>query len=314
MAGSVGPSMSPPRRSPLHRLVTRSVAVAGAAGAGCIAYGVLIERRWYRLRHLVVPGVLRRPGRLTILQVADLHLIPGQDHRVRFLASLADLGHDLVVASGDLLGAPHVEDLTAAALAPLTAAGAPGLVVLGSNDFYAPVPRSPFSYFTTPLRRSFGVRLETDRLVDRLAGYDYRTLRQEATVVDTTAGPVAVGGLDDPHLPTTVLPPPGRVAPPAGSDALLNLGLVHAPYVAALDLLVDAGHDLLLAGHTHGGQVRLPGIGALTANCDLPLDQARGLSRHRGRPLHVSPGLGHGRYAPFRFACRPEATLLELTG
>jgi uncharacterized protein len=110
-----------------------------------------------------------------------------------------------------------------------------------------------------------------------------------------------------------VLPPPEQVAPPAGSDALLNLGLVHAPYLAALDVLVDAGHDLLLAGHTHGGQVRLPGIGALTANCDLPLDQARGLSRHRGRVLHVSPGLGHGRYAPFRFACRPEATLLELT-
>jgi uncharacterized protein len=293
--------------------VPRSLTLVGAAGAGCVAYGTLIERRWYRLRRLRVPGVLRRPGRLTILQVADLHLIPGQDHRVRFLASLADLGHDLVVAAGDLLGAPHVEDLTAQALAPLTAAGAPGLAVLGSNDFYAPVPRSPFSYFTTPLRRSFGVRLETDRLVDRLAGYGYRTLRQEATVVDTAAGAVAVGGLDDPHLPTTELPPADQVAPPGGSDALLNLGLVHAPYVAALDLLVAAGHDLLLAGHTHGGQVRLPGIGALTANCDLPLDQARGMSRHRGRVLHVSPGLGHGRYAPFRFACRPEATLLELT-
>jgi uncharacterized protein len=257
--------------------------------------------------------VLRRPGRLTILQVADLHLLPGQEDRIHFLASLADLDHDLVVASGDLLGAPHVEDLTADALAPLTAAGAPGLVVLGSNDFYAPVPRSPFSYFTTPQRRSFGVRLDTDRLVARLADHGYRTLRGEAAVLDTHAGRVAVGGFDDPHLPSTVLPPSEQVAPPAGSDALLNLGLVHAPYLAALDVLTDAGHDLLLAGHTHGGQVRLPGIGALTANCDLPLDQARGLSRHRGRVLHVSPGLGHGRYAPFRFACRPEATLLELT-
>lgn len=258
--------------------------------------------------------MLRRPGRLTILHVADLHLVPGQDHRIRFLASLAGLEHDLVVAAGDLLGAPDAEDLTATALAPLTAGGQPGVAVLGSNDFYAPVVKSPFSYFTEPDRRVFGQRLDTQRLVERLDGYGYTTLRGEAMTVRTAAGEVAVGGFDDPHLPSSVLPPPELVAPSDDGDALLHLGLVHAPYLAALDVLVDAGHDLLLAGHTHGGQVRLPGIGALTANCDLPLDQARGLSTHRGRALHVSPGLGHNRYAPYRFACRPEATLLELTG
>jgi uncharacterized protein len=290
----------------------RSAAVIGGAGAACVAYGTFVERRWYRLRRLTVPGVLRRPGTLRILQVADLHLVPGQDHRVRFLASLAGLGHDLVVASGDLLGAPDAERITADALAPLTAAGQPGLAVLGSNDFFAPVRKSPLSYFTDPDRRTFGLRLDTSLLVDRLAHHGYRTLRDETTTVDTALGTVAVGGCDDPHLPWTVLPDPAAVAPPV-EDAVLNLGLVHAPYVAALDLLVGAGHDLLLAGHTHGGQVRLPGVGALTANCDIPLDQARGLSRHRGRWLHVSPGLGHSRYAPFRFACRPEATLLELT-
>jgi uncharacterized protein len=219
-----------------------------------------------------------------------------------------------VVAAGDLLGAPDAEDLTAAALAPLTAAGQPGVVVLGSNDFYAPVIKSPLSYFTDPDRRVFGQRLDTQRLVERLDGYGYTTLRSETMTVKTAAGEVAVGGFDDPHLPSSVLPPAELVAPPDDGDPLLHLGLVHAPYLAALDVLVDAGHDLLLAGHTHGGQVRLPGVGALTANCDLPLDQARGLSTHRGRALHVSPGLGHSRYAPYRFACRPEATLLELTG
>jgi uncharacterized protein len=292
--------------------LVRSAAAIGGAGVACVAYGTFVERRWYRLRHLTVPGVLRRPGTLRILQVADLHLSPRQEHRVRFLASLAGLGHDLVVASGDLLGAPQMEDVAAAALAPLTAAGQPAVAVLGSNDLYAPVGKSPFSYFTDPERRVFGVRLDTERLVARLAHHGYRTLVDEATTIDTKLGPVAIGGLHDPHLPWTVLPTAPQVAPPI-EDAVLNLGLVHAPYVAALDLLVAAGHDLLLAGHTHGGQVRLPGVGALTANCDLPLDQARGLTRHRGRWLHVCPGVGHGRYAPFRFACRPEATLLELT-
>jgi predicted MPP superfamily phosphohydrolase len=83
-----------------------------------------------------------------------------------------------------------------------------------------------------------------------------------------------------------------------------------------LDAFTDAGADAIFAGHTHGGQVRLPGYGALVANCDIPLKQARGLSTwtKRGRtvPLNVSAGLGHSIYAPVRFACRPEATLLTL--
>ena len=108
-----------------------------------------------------------------------------------------------------------------------------------------------------------------------------------------------------------MLPDPAALRPRA-DDAVLHLGLVHAPYTAALDLLVDTDHDLLMSGHTHGGQVRFPPIGAVVANCDLPLDQVRGASRYRDRWLHVSPGLGHSRYAPFRFACRPEATVLTL--
>jgi uncharacterized protein len=298
--------------------VLRGAAAIALAGASCVAYGALIERRWYRLTHLRVPGVLRRPGTLRLLHVSDLHLSPGQTHRVDFLTSLADLDHDLVVATGDLLGAVGMEDETAAALAPLTSGGRPGLVVLGSHDVYAPTPASPFRYFRGPSEQPVegGVRLETDRFLSLLEDHGYRTLRGEATVVATAAGQVATGGFDDPHLPTTVLPDPADVAPPAAGaeDVLLHLGVVHAPYLAALDVLVDARHDLLLSGHTHGGQVRLPGVGALVANCDLPLDQARGLSRYRGRWLHVSAGLGHSPYSPFRFACRPEATLLELTG
>ena len=294
--------------------LTKIAASAATVAAGCVIYGVAIERRWYRLRHLTVPGVLSKPGTLKILQVSDLHLVPGQDHRVEFLASLADLDHDLVVASGDLLGAPTAEDPAADALAPLTAKGQPGLAVLGSNDLYGPVLKSPFTYFTNPGRRVYGVRLDTDRLIERLDGYGYKMLRAETTTVETRAGTVAVGGFDDPHLPTTVIPSVSEIAVPDGPDVTLRLGLVHAPYVAALTRLTEAGYGLLLAGHTHGGQVRLPGIGALTANCDIPLKQARGLSRFEGRWLHVSPGLGHNRFAPFRFCCRPEATLLELTG
>jgi len=251
---------------------------------------------------------------LRLLHLTDLHLVPGRDHLVDFVHGLADLAYDAVVVTGDLLGAPGAEDLAADALAPLTRGGRPGLVVLGSNDLFGPVLKAPWSYLTDPDRRTFGVPLDTPRLVERLAAQGYRTLRTEAATVETAAGTIAVGGLDDPHLETTVLPEPAVVAPAEHGDAILHLGVVHAPYLAALDVLAAAGYDLLLAGHTHGGQVRLPGVGALVANCDLPLAQVRGLSRHRDAWLHVSAGLGYSRYAPFRFACRPEATMLELTG
>ena len=72
----------------------------------------------------------------------------------------------------------------------------------------------------------------------------------------------------------------------------------------------------MLAGHTHGGQVAVPFVGALVTNCDLPLRYAKGLHRWRHDRaetwLHVSAGLGTSPYAPIRFACPPEATLMTL--
>ena len=301
------------------------LAALAVTAALAFAWGALVERHWYVVRRVTLPGALTRPGRLRVLHVSDVHLIPPQRRRVRFLAGLARLDADLLVITGDLLGAEGAEDAAIAAIAPLTAPDRPGVLVLGSNDLHAPAFKSPLHYLrpsasrwprtagTAALDEPLGPTLDTERLIAGLAADHVVTLRGEARVLTTRAGRVAVGGFDDPHLATTVLPEPAAVAP-ADTDVIARLGVVHAPYLAALDVLVDAGHDVLLAGHTHGGQVRVPLVGALTANCDLPLRQARGASRHRGRWLHVSAGLGHGRYAPFRFACRPEVTLLELTG
>jgi uncharacterized protein len=58
--------------------------------------------------------------------------------------------------------------------------------------------------------------------------------------------------------------------------------------------------------------VCLPGLGALVTNCALPSRLVSGLIRIGGAVMNVSPGLGTSKYAPFRFFCRPEATLLEL--
>ncbi len=295
--------------------LARSATAVAAAGTACVAYGTFIERRWYRLREVALPGALRpqATGALRILHLSDLHLDPPQAHKVRFVQALAAQHYDLVVVTGDLLGAVRAEDEAAALMATLTADGTPGLVVLGSNDLFAPTLKSPHRYLTDPDYRSHGEALDLDRLVDGLQTAGYQVLRNARTVVSTRHGAVAAGGIDDPHLQDTLLPDLAEVAVDDGSGAALHLGVVHAPYTAALDLLVAAGHDLLLAGHTHGGQVRFPPIGAVVGNCDLPLGQIRGASRYRDRWLHISPGLGTSRYAPFRFACRPEATILHCT-
>ena len=73
------------------------------------------------------------------------------------------------------------------------------------------------------------------------------------------------------------------------------------------------GYDLVLAGHTHGGQLRLPIYGAIVTNCGIDRSRARGASRWGSHMrLNVSAGLGTSPFAPARFCCPPEASLLTL--
>jgi predicted MPP superfamily phosphohydrolase len=118
------------------------------------------------------------------------------------------------------------------------------------------------------------------------------------------------------------------VARHADPGAALTVGVTHAPYQRVLDAMTADGAGLVIAGHTHGGQLCLPFFGALVTNCDLDRKRAKGVSRWwpgAARPgagrvapagaayLQVSAGLGTSPMAPVRFACRPEASLLTLT-
>jgi uncharacterized protein len=121
---------------------------------------------------------------------------------------------------------------------------------------------------------------------------------------------VAAAGVDDPHLG---LDRYDRVAGRSDGASALRLGLTHSPEPRVLDRFAADGYDLVLAGHTHGGQLRVPGVGALVTNCGLDRSRARGASRWGAHTwLHVSAGLGTSPFAPVRFACPPEATLLTL--
>jgi hypothetical protein len=280
------------------------------AGAG-LSWG-LIERHWFALRHQTIPALapVGSAGVLRVLHLSDLHLQPGDRRMRQFIRHSVRRGPDLVVVTGDILGHPDAIDDAVDALADAIA-GRQGVVVLGSNDRFAPTIKNPLRYFQGPSRTPGSMRLDTDRLVVGLKEAGWHVLCNERITLDTPVGAVDIVGLDDPHMGAAS---PEQVDWSAPSPPVpLRLGVVHAPYLRVLDHFADAGFDLTLAGHTHGGQVRVPGIGALVDNCDLPLGMARGLSRYDRRMwLHVSAGLGTSRYAPVRFACRPEVSVLDL--
>jgi predicted MPP superfamily phosphohydrolase len=228
----------------------------------------------------------------------------------RFVRAALHHGPDLAVVTGDILGHVRAVDDAIALLADVVR-DREGVVVLGSNDRFGPRVKNPLRYLRGPSQASSGVRLDTDRLVVGLKEAGWHVLCNERATVATAAGPIDVVGLDDPHIGAASPAQVDWSAPAA--DTPLRLGVVHSPYVDVVDQFAATDFDLVLAGHTHGGQVRVPGVGALVNNCDLPLRMARGLTAYTPHTwLHVSAGLGTSMYAPVRFACRPEATVLDV--
>jgi predicted MPP superfamily phosphohydrolase len=303
--------------TPAQRLA-RTLGVGAALGLGVTAYA-LWEARAYTLRSVELPLLPAGARALRVLHLSDLHLTPGQSRKREWLRSLGDLRPDLVVNTGDNIAHPEALPPLLDALGPLLAA--PGVFVLGSNDYFAPVLRNPLGYLMPDDgKRSFhATKLPWRELCDAFsaAGWTDLTNRRTRTAVGDLT--VAWAGVDDPHLTYDDL---AAVAGPADAEADLRLAVAHAPYLRVLDQFTEDGYDAIFAGHTHGGQVALPGRGALVTNCDLEPARAKGLHRHpaASRPgdpqsawLHVSAGLGTSPYFPIRTACRPEATLLTLT-
>ncbi len=299
-------------------LLAGTLATGAVAGAALTAYAVW-EARAYTLRTVELPLLPAGHRPLKVLHVTDIHMTPGQRSKQEWLSRLADLEPDLVVNTGDNLAHRDAVPVVTAALGSLLER--PGVFVFGSNDYFSPTLRNPLRYLLpdTGTRNTNKPRLPWPDLqrayVD--AGWLDLTNRRDVLKVGDTS--FAFAGVDDPHLRYDRL---DLVAGPADPAADVRLGVTHAPYLRVLDQFAADGYDAVIAGHTHGGQVCLPVLGALTTNCDLDNARAKGLHRHPansrdGDPgstwLHVSAGLGTSPYAPIRVACRPEATLITLT-
>lgn len=294
-----------------------ALGAVGAVGVAAAVWGIGIERQLYTVRRHELRVLPRGAAPIRVLHLSDAHLAPWQRRKQRWIASLAQLKPDVIVNTGDNIG--HADGLggVRAAFAPFR--GIPGVFVHGSNDLVAPAPRNPFLYFAGPSQH-----VPKAQNLDAAALDSYLSDELGWTDLNNAAGSLQVAGLridafgvSDAHRDWDRLDDLPAAIGALGPGADLTWGVTHAPYRRVLDAFTDLGAGMLFGGHTHGGQVRIPfSPKALVANCDIPLDQARGLSTwtHAGRtvPLNVSAGIGHSIYAPVRFGCRPEASLLSL--
>lgn len=285
--------------------MSKVVRAALLAGAGAFTYG-LVEPFRYRLREREVPVRWDGP-QLDLLHLSDTHLAPGDKRLRSFLRDLPLLLErtpDLVIATGDMIEGDAAIDALVEELAGIDAKFG-RFYVLGSHDYFASSGPSYTKYFSGEKTVRRAQHIDSDRLEGRLQEQGWISLANRAHRISVDGRDVQLSGVDDPYLKRHDLAHIER----RDSDDLA-IGLMHAPDVTSEWAL--NGFDLVLAGHTHAGQVRIPGLGALVTNCSLPAALAGGLSRIGATWLHVSPGLGTGRYSPIRFLAPPEATLLRL--
>jgi len=307
------------------RGVATAFGVAAAAGLGALAWGTLVERNRFTVRHELLPVLAPGARTLTILHLSDLHMAPWQAEKQAFVQSLVRYEPDLIVNTGDNLG--HVDGLIGVKEALEPFEGVAGVFVHGSNDYLGPVFKNPLRYLVAPsVRHERSVPLDTAALElffeDELGWLD---LNNHARAMEIRGTRVELYGTGDAHRGWDQLAAlPGAIdemrESAQWSDAsdpwALGIGVTHAPYQRVLNTFVNQGADLIFAGHTHGGQVRIPGLPALVTNCDIPRDQAQGLSvwqtPRASAFLEVSAGIGTSIYAPVRFACPPEAVVMTL--
>lgn len=302
--------------------VAKAVLGLTATGLAGVGYAGLVERNLFTLRRHTVPVLPAGARPIRMLHLTDLHLMPGQRRKVEWVRGLAELAPDVVVTTGDNIANAGSLDALARAYGPLL--GLPGVFVLGSNDYFSPRFKNP-AYYLYDHRRRLGEspRLPTDELITLLGSGGWLDLTNRRGRLAVSGADLELVGVDDPHLEYDRY---DLVAGPADPSATITVGVTHAPYQRVLDAMVADGAGLVIAGHTHGGQLCLPGWGALVTNCDLDTRRAKGVSRwwpgagstpSEQAPadaayLQVSAGLGTSPMAPVRFACRPEASLVTL--
>jgi len=267
----------------------------------------------YKVRKSSLPLLPKGCGDIRILHFSDLHLTPGRKGLIKAIKGWVDLKPDLIISTGDFIA--HKDGIKPLISALGELLDTPGLFVFGSNDYYAPRFKNPLSYLLPDSgERKLGTKLNSSLLSKQLSKGSWQDLNHKKVKVKIKGAVIEARGTDDAHLELDNYP---FVAGKKSKGCDISLGITHAPYERVLAAMAEDKLDLILAGHTHGGQIRLPwpgGSKALTTNCDLENWRASGLSKVNDQPwLNVSAGMGYSPFAPIRFACPPEVSLITLT-
>lgn len=281
-------------------------------GLGTLFYAAKVEPKSYRLETVrVITGNGSRRGNgctpkeqsLRILHLSDLHLCHPEKEKVEFLRQVTDQDLDLVVVTGDIF-----ENFTGTKYAREILARTPKMgayAVLGNHDYYNYTMLNKTVGRLWRKYRHPSSKRDVSAMVKSLETGGFRVLRNEAESLEEHG--VHIIGIDYPTISEEQL---HELMGKSVADHF-KLILFHIPY--KLKRLSSVGAHLAVGGHTHGGQVRLPGIGAIFTDSELPTHQASGVFRKDETVFHISRGLGADPRSNIRLFCPPAATIIEVT-
>lgn len=263
----------------LHWMIRLSLKMTGLYGRGRRnALRAVVRRNRAGLR-----GLAPAFDGFTILQLSDLHLDVNPRLTDAIAAAVAPLQYDLCVITGDFRSRTHgpIEPALEAMARLRKALRGDVYAVLGNHDFIEMVPA--------------------------LEEQGYRLLMNESVLIKRGDAALCLAGVDDPHFYET-----DNVQRAAGhlDHDVPSVLLAHSPEIYRK--AAACGFDLLLCGHTHGGQICLPGGIPVIINARVPLRMVRHAWRYRGLQGYTSAGTGCSG-VDVRFWCPPEVTLHSLS-